>query len=368
MVLDEIDACDAEMEALTIQLERARQKKAALARERELREEAQAAAAARQNTSNGPLHMQSADDLQRQIDELKRQLAAQEAELQTAVTIGTSYATEDNEDANRGNDTSCKMPQRRSTIKECHTDPNQPPVRPTRHASIMETSPEEVQAVASCIEENLSPVQSPKSAVGSSSPYAAATSPPPCKGASELAKEKHNWEKPAWALPSTVVHTDESILTDSIQHGLKKPSSGGYERKVHAKETLELIKGTFVAPQTKIPDPRMVWIVLNVDGSKVGKIVMHLYGNVLPLVDIFLELKGLELKNNSAGQWYVDDIDPAFYVHHGPASTFKGPTSVCFGTVLEGQDVLQTINQAAPSGAVVTIKQSHIFPVKKAKS
>jgi hypothetical protein len=366
MMLDEVAACDAELEALTIQLERARQKKAALARERELREEAQAAA--RQNTTpNGPLHMQSTDDLQRQIDELKRQLAAQELELQTAVTIGTSYATEDNEDANRGNDTSCKMPQRHSTIKECHnTDPNQPPVRPTRHA-------EEAVQAASRTEENLSPVQSPKSAVGSSSssPYAA-TSPPPCKGASELAKEKHNWEKPAWALPSTVVHTDESILTDSIQHGLKKPTtSGNYERKVHATETLELIKGTFVAPQTKLPDPRMVWIVLNVDGSKVGKIVMHLYGNFLPLVDIFLELKGLELKNNAGGatgQWYVDDIDPAFYVHHGPASTFKGPSSACFGTVLEGHDVLQTINQAAPSGAVVTIKQSHIFPVKKAKS
>jgi hypothetical protein len=111
-----------------------------------------------------------------------------------------------------------------------------------------------------------------------------------------------------------------------------------------------------------------VWIVVNVDGCKLGKIVMHLYGNFLNLVDVFLELKGLEMKRQPPLGYLVDDIDPHFYIFTGGRSPndFRGPADACFGVVVEGHDVIQKLQAADPS-SIFTIKQSHIYPVKKAK-
>jgi hypothetical protein len=99
----------------------------------------------------------------------------------------------------------------------------------------------------------------------------------------------------------------------------------------------------------------------------VGKIVMHLYGNFLPLVDIFLQLKGLELQRSGPSDYLVDDIDPHFYVHTGrTASTFRGPSTACYGVIQEGFDVVDGLKKAN-ADSIFTIKQSHIYPVKKAK-
>jgi hypothetical protein len=193
----------------------------------------------------------------------------------------------------------------------------------------------------------------------------------PVKGLSEEAKQKHTWEKPDWALPSDAI-PDASILKDSIQNPLlKAAATSGYERKVHEAD-IALIPGKFVQPsKTKVVEPRMVWIVANIDGSKVGKIVMHLYGNFLPLTDIFAELKGLELIRCNTTTLVVNDIEPNFFVHGGTISSFpkffpRQATTDCYGIVLEGMDILQQLLNA-PQDAVLTIKQSHIFPVKKTK-
>jgi hypothetical protein len=193
----------------------------------------------------------------------------------------------------------------------------------------------------------------------------------PVKGYSEQAKQKHSWEKPNWALPSEII-SDASIIKDSIQSPLLKAvASSGYERKVH-KADIALIPGKFVQPsKATVVEPRMVWIVVNIDGSKVGKIVMHLYGNFLPLTDIFTELKGLELTRCNSTTFVVKDVDPNFYVHAGTVLSFcqcftTQATADCFGLILEGMDIFQQLLNA-PNDAVFTIKQSHIFPVKKTK-
>jgi hypothetical protein len=285
--MNEVGALDSELNALKIQLERARQKKAALEREREKQE------LERQQNLN-------VEERQSQIHDLSQQLNQQEFQ-------------------HKGENSVSKMNQ--SAMKQQLNRQN---------------------------EEN-----------------------EPVKGLSEQAKQKHAWEKPDWALPSEAI-PDESILKDSIQNPLlKSAATSGYERKVHEAE-IALIPGKFVQPsKAKVVEPRMVWIVVNIDGSKVGKIVMHLYGNFLPLTDIFTELKGLELIRSNSATLLVNDVEPHFYVHSGTISSFpqcfpKQATTDCYGIVLEGMDILQKLLNA-PQDAVLTIKQSHIFPVKKTK-
>lgn len=285
--MDEVTALDSEVKALEVQLERARQKKAALELEREKHE------LERQQNLN-------VEDLKRQIHELNEQ-------------IHQPYVQQNGENIVRAI--------KESTIKQ-HL-----------HQQNLENEP--------------------------------------VKGPSEQAKQKHSWEKPDWALPSEAI-PDESILKDSIQNPLlKAAATSGYERKVHEAD-IALIPGKFVQPsKAKVVEPRMVWIVVNIDGSKVGKIVMHLYGNFLPLTDVFTELKGLELLRCSSTTLVVNDIEPHFYVHAGSISSFpqsfpKQATTECYGVVLEGMDILQKL-LSAPQDAVLTIKQSHIFPVKKTK-
>jgi len=319
--MDELAAVDAELEALEVQLERARQKKAAIARQK-----AAAAASTAASVPNDP------NELQRQIDDLKRQL-----ELEQGSTDGNAFGSCSSSSLD-SNDVPCSRPRRRSTIKAKHATPESNPVKPARRASQHEQQSE-------------------------SSSY----TPPsqePVRGPSEVAKQRHAWEKPDWALPSDVLSNTPAIQSESIQNGLKQ-AKPGYERKVHEAD-LELINGKFVQHTEKKPDPRLVWIVVNMDGCKVGKIVMHLFGNFLPIVDIFVELKGLELKRNGNDGFVVDDIEPEFYVHAGKPGTFSGPASACFGVIHEGFDIFQKLKVAAPD-AVFTIKQSHIYPVKKAK-
>jgi len=349
VTLDELAAVDAELEALTVKLERARQKKAAVQAQKE---RAAKAAAAKNNNNNNN------NDLQRQIETLQRQLETNES----------SVSMEATDPASGGND-SPRRPVRRPTIVRVNQeerdddDPHeQAPVAPVRRPTVILDSEVTKAVVEQIQEEEEQQSQPPPSPV-----VPAQAAPAPVKGASEATKRQHGWEKPDWALPSTDAPDEHAIETDSIQNPLLKSPQPGYERKVHAAD-LKLIAGKFVAHQEKKPDPRLVWIVVNVDGMKLGKIVMHLYGNVLPLVDTFLELKGLVLQRRQPGQMLVvEDMDPAFYVHHGTPSNFRGPTSACFGVVIEGQEVVQQVLNA-DAEALITIKQSHIYPVKKGRS
>jgi hypothetical protein len=202
---------------------------------------------------------------------------------------------------------------------------------------------------------------------GASEPQPAPAATPVVR--SPTAKDKHKWAKPGWALPEEAILTDEGIVTDSIQTGLKKPTTGGYERKVFAKQLAPPLKeGKFVRNlSAKKPDPRMVWIVLNVNGIKRGKIVMHLYGNADAIVEKFLELKGLEMEREN-GMLVCKELVPHFHVSGGKAADLpKNNPNAVYGILLEGQDVLQQVMNAAPD-AVISIKQSHIFPVKRARS
>ena len=301
---------DAELEELELQLQIARDKKAALAREHEQQEQLrQQELHDRRALKRDEGH---ADGLQRQIEELKQQLAMQEIVI-------------------KKNSNEAYVDGKINVFRDEH--------------QLQPTPLQEVQYQSKNHEA--------------------------VKGVSEQAKQKHSWEKPAWALPSESI-PDDSILKDSIQNPmLKPPVTTGYERKVH-EANLALIPGKFVQPtKTKIVEPRMVWIVVNIDGCKVGKIVMHLYGNFLPLTDTFTELKGLELFRCDNNTLVISDIDPHFYVHVGNVLSFskkisKQANDCCFGVVLEGQDILERVFQA-PSDAVLTVKQSHIFPVKKTK-
>lgn len=358
--MDALAAVDAELEALEAQLARAHQKKVALATQARLEREEKEAAAA--NASN---------DLQRQIDELTRLLETQQLEareMEKAMATGTAAAEQ-------RVDVPLISPQRRSTILKKFHDPTQPPVLPHRRGS---SNIEEHIDYNDYVNDDddddatdrISQAHSSMSHTTHSSPFDFENTKP-IKGPSEQTKQQHAWEKPAWALPSDAL-PDEAIQKESIQNFLlKPPSSSGYERKVHAAH-LTLIAGKFVEHKEKIPDPRLVWIVVNIDGCKVGKIAMHLYGNFLPLTDIFDQAKGLELKRSSnkngaqQPQFVVEDMDPAFYVHTGTVSSFQGHKDACFGVVFEGHDVVQKLQSASPE-SVFTIKQSHIYPVKKAK-
>ena len=300
---DQLEDVDAELEELELRLRNAREKKAALEREREQQEKLRQQELLKRSKSVG-----DDDALQGQIEELKEQLALQELELR-------------NSSNKSDGSTNALVKQQQS-----------PPIQEAQYQS-----------------ENQETV----------------------RGSSEQAKQKHSWEKPNWALPSEAIPED-SILKESIQNPmLKAPAPSGYERKVH-ESNLALIPGKFVQPSNaKVVEPRMVWIVVNIDGSKVGKIVMHLYGNFIPLTDIFTELKGLELLRYDNDTLVITDIDPNFYVHTGNTASFakkysKQANDCCYGIVLEGKEILEQIIHAS-SDAVLTVKQSHIFPVKKTK-
>jgi hypothetical protein len=318
MAQKDLATIDAELDNLEVQLERTRQKRAALERQRLLEQQQQQQTQPRQNPQPPAMQQKemTAEELQRQIEQLQRELGMLNAE---------------------------------STYKAPATD--------------VDTEEESYE------EEPRPPESSYKSLSSATSSGYSSQSPPsmePVRGGSEVAKQRHAWEKPTWALPDSAI-PDVDIQKDSIVNPLLKAAKPGYERKVKEAD-FQLIKGKFVNHTEITPNPRLVWIVVNVDGCKLGKIVMHLYGNFLNLVDVFLELKGLEMKRQPPLGYLVDDIDPHFYIFTGGRSPndCRGPPDACFGVVVEGHDVIQKLQVADPS-SIFTIKQSHIYPVKKAK-
>lgn len=179
----------------------------------------------------------------------------------------------------------------------------------------------------------------------------------------EQLKRQHGFERPDWATQADTV-ADKAILDESIDHGLKQAGKAGqYQRQV--KEAVPVIvKGAHVAPKQKV-EPRLTWIVVNVNKRKVGKIVMHLYGkDVHTIVDNFVELKGFELERRDGGLAVVG-INPPFLVTPGGKAGLDGKDGV-FGVIQEGQDIFQQV-LAADANAVLSIKQAHIYPVKVGK-
>ena len=232
-------------------------------------------------------------------------------------------------------------------------------------------------AQLSALEQQIADLKRQLEMAGASPEEIAAVAPPASAAPAPAAKplviqqKKHGWSKPGWALPEEKLAGESGIVTDSLQTGLKAPNTGGYERKVFAKElAAPPVAGKFVRNvSAKKPDPRMVGVVININGTKRGKIVMHLYGNVEPIVEKFFELKGLELKRDANNQVYCDEMEPHFYLFGGKTAqlnTSKNPNAV-YGVVLEGHDVLQ-LAQNSSADSVLSIRQSHIFPVKRAKS
>lgn len=201
-------------------------------------------------------------------------------------------------------------------------------------------------------------------------PVRNSSGPPPAghvdyKKQMEALKQKHSFDRPAWAAPAEITNKEEEIDRDSINSPfLKKASGSGYQRQVHEKD-LEIIKGTFVKPQIAKVEPRMAWIVVNCNKRKVGKIVMHLYGrDVSNLVDQFIGLKGYDLERRN-GNLFVVDVEPAFCIVPGRASGLDSRPGV-FGVMMEGRDIFETVMSSAPD-AVLNIKQAHIYPVKQSK-
>jgi cyclophilin family peptidyl-prolyl cis-trans isomerase len=129
---------------------------------------------------------------------------------------------------------------------------------------------------------------------------------------------------------------------------------------------LEIVKGTFVKPQVTKLEPRLTWIVINVNRRKVGKVVMHLHGkDVSRIVDNFLDLKGCELQRDS-GNLMVTGMEPQLIITPGGHAGLDQKSGV-YGVIQEGRDVFQTVMQS-DAGAALSVKQAHIYPVKKGRS
>lgn len=189
----------------------------------------------------------------------------------------------------------------------------------------------------------------------------------PVKGHSEQAKQKHQWERPAWAMAADAAPDDQAIITEPIQNGLKQNTGNGYSRRVFSKD-LDKLGGQFIKHTDNIPAPRLAWIVINLDGDKIGKIVMNLEGkDVDKLVDQFLELKGLEMERTKDGSLLVNNVEPKLLVSPKsikPTRGNKNPNVI--GVIQEGHEFFDAVKNAGPE-CVVSIKQAHIYPVKKAK-
>ena len=180
----------------------------------------------------------------------------------------------------------------------------------------------------------------------------------------EQLKRQHGFERPDWATQADAT-ADKAILDDAIDHGLKQAGQAGqYQRQVK-ESTPVIVKGAHVAPKQKV-EPRLTWIVVNVNKRKLGKIVMYLYGkDVHTIVDNFVELKGFDLERRDGGLAVVG-IDPPFIVTSGGHAGLDTKAGV-YGVIQEGHDIFQQV-MAADANAALSIKQAHIYPVKVGKA
>jgi chemotaxis protein histidine kinase CheA len=296
------------------------------------------------------------------IAELRRQIQEVEDATKTATVAATTT-------------TPTPIPAAKQEVSE--PDDLTAPTTPTQKKNSKWKNPFKKSKSPTSTDSSPSPLPSPTRSTTSTSDNASSnvveTTGEVCKG--QDYKQKHEWERPAWALPSDAVQEDADILTAPIQNGMLKEANKnkGYTRRCHAKD-IHNVKGNFIAA-SKDPAPasRFAWLVLNIDGDKVGKIVMHLKEdtsnneNVDRLVSQFLDLKGLAMERTKDGNLVVKDVSPQLVVTMKKAPVKKkGKTNNVIGEVEEGQDVFETVLKAG-ADSIVTIKQAHIYPVKKAK-
>eukprot|EP00523_Entomoneis_sp_CCMP467_P010420 CAMPEP_0168725922 /NCGR_PEP_ID=MMETSP0724-20121128/4405_1 /TAXON_ID=265536 /ORGANISM="Amphiprora sp., Strain CCMP467" /LENGTH=413 /DNA_ID=CAMNT_0008772725 /DNA_START=13 /DNA_END=1254 /DNA_ORIENTATION=+ len=193
-------------------------------------------------------------------------------------------------------------------------------------------------------------------------------------------KPSADWNRPGWA-SAMELDDNRAVNTDSINNDkLQKPQNQGYQRKVKA-ANLDIQKGTFVKKNQKDPNAkpnaRLCWIVGRIDDRGVpGKIVMHLYGkDVDALVTDFegrLKNQSMTLATTTtsvAGAVLTVDVDPLLlHVFWGKIPKDLDAQPNVYGVVQEGHEIVQTLIEAGEAGQPLTIKQAHIFPVKKSKS
>jgi hypothetical protein len=183
-------------------------------------------------------------------------------------------------------------------------------------------------------------------------------------------KKKHQWEKPAWASQAADPDTGPEIDSNPIQNPLLKTNNGsGYTRQVVPKDQVARSNGTFVAPSKDLPPPRLCWIVVEVNMRKVGKIVMHLHGQGTDkVVDRFADLKGMNFDRSGKNKpMTIEGLEPTFHITTNLTTKGLDSKPDIYGLVQEGKEVVAAI-KAADENAVISIKQAHIYPIKKAKA
>ena len=290
---------------------------------------------------------ESAEELQRKIEALKLQIAQKEAAAATTQTPHThdqeAAVDDDNEEYDEYSE--------EEVIEDDEDVPQSLPPVASPLPAVAETA-----------------TRSPSSSSKPSVPTPAIDQRPSSHTSHvdkmEQLKRQHGFERPDWATQADA-SADKAILDDAIDHGLKQAGKAGqYQRQVK-ESTPVIVKGAHVAPKQKV-EPRLTWIVVNVNKRKVGKIVMHLYGkDVHTIVDNFVELKGFELERKDGGLAVVG-INPTFMVTSGGQAGLDGKAGV-YGVIQEGHDIFQQV-MAADANAALAIKQAHIYPVKVGKA
>ena len=184
-------------------------------------------------------------------------------------------------------------------------------------------------------------------------------------------KKKYQFEKPAWASRNSADDEGPGIDSNPIQNPLlKKNQASGYTRQVFAKEKLARSNGTFVTPRADAPPPRLAWIVIDINRRKAGKIVMHLHGKGTDaVVAQFDNLKGMSIQRNGKNRpIQIEELnDPKFYLTINSSTKGMESKKDAYGLVQEGKEIVGAIKNA-DEHAAITIRQAHVYPVKKNKA
>jgi hypothetical protein len=207
---------------------------------------------------------ESAEEIQRKIEELQRQIAMMDALKQEKAEPQPSppVPTDNNFPSEpQGTDEGGQYEEVYEEYEEEVTEteheadgennPTSPPQSPKgrygRGAAVggAPTSPSNTNKSPSWRDRQKSSVASPTSG-GSAAAAAAAAHHDEYRKQMDDLKQKFSFERPGWAAPAEVVQKDAEIDSESIQNpNLKQAQMGGYQRQVKEKD-IDLVKGTFV--------------------------------------------------------------------------------------------------------------------------
>jgi hypothetical protein len=328
---------------------------------------------------------ESADEIQRKIEELQRQIAMMDALKQEKAEPQPSQPVPTDNDSPSEPQGTEEEEQYEEVYEEYEEEvtetehefdgenkPTSPPQSPKgrygRGAAVggAPTSPSNTNKSPSWRDRQKPSVASPLSGGSAAAAAGAAAAHHDAyrKQMDDL-KQKFSFDRPGWAAPVEVVQKDAEIDSESIQNpNLKQAQMGGYQRQVKEKD-IDLVRGTFVKDTPRAVEPRLAWIVVNLGKRKAGKIVMHLYGrDVHRLVDQFLDLKGHEITRDNSQTLTVVGMDPPLHVLSTRATSGLDGKAGVFGIIQEGHEIFQTVMEASDA---LSVKQAHIFPVVRGK-